>query len=128
MGAGCSSSKVANQVKPGAVTKVQLSEQAKEHFKNIKTEDPLADTQNAQALSNTLKKFKIEAGDDEESKVDDKQEFSNFEDDGFRMHEPLWRAIEKNDLPAATKFLQLNEIIKQNLYDQQGQSMLHKVA
>ena len=54
----------------------------------------------------------IEAGDDEESKVDDKQEFSNFEDDGFRMHEPLWRAIEKNDLPAATKFLQLNEIIE----------------
>ena len=45
MGAGCSSSKVASQVQTGAITK--LSEQAKEHFKNIKTEDPLADSQSA---------------------------------------------------------------------------------
>ena len=51
----------------------ELSAQAKEHFKNIKTEDPLADSQSAQALSNTLKKFKNEdRSDDEESKVDDK--------------------------------------------------------
>jgi hypothetical protein len=47
MGAACSGSKVAADVKAGAVTKVtsyELSKQAQEHFKGIKTEDPLADT------------------------------------------------------------------------------------
>ena len=75
----------------------------------MKTEDPLGDTQSAQALSNTLKKFKIDDRDSDESKVEDK-DFSNFEGDGTRMHEPLWAAIEANDIKKATKFLQLNEI------------------
>ena len=44
------------------------------------------------------------------------------------MHEPLWRAIEENDITAATRFLTLNEIEEQNMYDAQGQSMLHKAA
>ena len=50
--------------------------------------------------------------------MDDKDASSNFENDGSRMHEPLWRAIEKNDLGAAQKFLNLNEIQETNLYDQ----------
>ena len=53
---------------------------------------------------------------------------SNFEEDGGRMHEPLWRAIEANDLAAATRFLNLNEIEEQNMYDANGNSMLHKAA
>ena len=93
MGAGCSGSKVANDVKHGAVSKVtsyELSKQAQEHFKGIKTEDPLADTQSAKAMSNTLKRFKLDEKEGEESKVDDKDAVANFENDGGRMHEPLW--------------------------------------
>ena len=44
------------------------------------------------------------------------------------MHEPLWQAIEANDLASATRFLNLNEIEEQNMYDANGQSMLHKTA
>ena len=85
----------------------------------MKSDDPLADTQTAQALSNTLKKFKIDDDrDGEESQVEDKDFQSGFANDGTRMHEPLWAAIEANDLKNATKFLQLNEIQEQNLYDQ----------
>ena len=94
MGAGCSSSKVANQVKPGAVIKVgskqELSQKAKEHFKDMKSDDPLGDTQSANALQNTLKKFKIDDREGDESQVEDKDLKSNFEGDGTRMHEPLW--------------------------------------
>lgn len=44
------------------------------------------------------------------------------------MHEPLWQAIEICDLGSATKFLNLNDIEEQNMYDSNGQSMLHKAA
>ena len=44
------------------------------------------------------------------------------------MHEPLWKAIEDNDLASATRFLDLNEIEEANIYDANGQSMLHKAA
>jgi len=44
------------------------------------------------------------------------------------MHEPLWQAIECGDLGSATKFLNLNDIEEQNMYDSNGQSMLHKAA
>ena len=56
------------------------------------------------------------------------QDISGYEEDGGRLHEPLWRAIEANDLAAATHFLNLNEIEEQNMYDAAGQSMLHKAA
>lgn len=45
---------------------------------------------------------------------------SAYEEDGGRLHEPLWRAIEANDLAAATHFLNLNEIEEQNMYDAAG--------
>jgi ankyrin repeat protein len=44
------------------------------------------------------------------------------------MHEPLWQAIETNDIASATKFLNLNDIEEQNMYDANGMSMLHKTA
>lgn len=37
-----------------------------------------------------------------------------------RMHEALWQAIEANDQAAADKFLELNDVEEQNMYDPQG--------
>lgn len=37
-------------------------------------------------------------------------------------------AIETNDLAAATRFLDQNEIEELEMYDANGQSMLHKAA
>jgi hypothetical protein len=36
------------------------------------------------------------------------------------MHEPLWEAIEKGDLEAASKFLSLNEVEEKNVFDAHG--------
>ena len=44
------------------------------------------------------------------------------------MHEPLWKAIENNEIKAADKFLDLNDVLVQNMYDPFGQTMLHKAA
>ena len=44
------------------------------------------------------------------------------------MHEPLWKSIERNDIEAATKFLSLNDVQEKNIYDANGQSMLHKTV
>ena len=41
MGAGCSGTKVANQVDKNAIGKKTLTEQAKEHLKNMREQDPL---------------------------------------------------------------------------------------
>ena len=52
--------------------------------------------------------------------VDIEGEREGFETEEERMHEPLWRAIEKNDTGAATKFLALNDVEEKNLYDSNG--------
>lgn len=40
----------------------------------------------------------------------------------------MWQAVESNDLPAAEKFLDWNEVFEANLYDPFGQTMIHKAA
>ena len=82
---------------------------------------------NSDAFNSTLKKMQKQSKLGEESRVVDKTA-ANFEEDGGRRHEPLWQAIESNDLISATRFLNLNEIEEQNMYDAFGQTMLHKTA
>ena len=89
--------------------------------------DNLAASLSSSALNATLKKMQKEPKTGAEARVVDQDE-SAYEEDGGRMHEPLWRAIEANDHAAATHFLDLNEIEEQNMYDANGQSMLHKAA
>jgi uncharacterized membrane protein len=36
------------------------------------------------------------------------------------MHEKLWKAVETNDTQAADKFLDLNDVEAQNMYDPYG--------
>ena len=127
MGA-CTSKKVANQVDMNAiVTKHEINHSAHEHLKNMLNEDPLNGSMSSEALNSTLKKMQRPSKEGEEAKVFDK-DASAFQQDGGRLHEPLWQAIEGNDLTSATRFLNLNEIEEQNMYDAQGQSMLHKCA
>ena len=64
----------------------------------------------------------------EETKIVDIGEKQGFDTEVERMHEPLWKAIEANDTEAATKFLALNDVQEQNLYDASGQSMLHRAV
>ena len=72
-------------------------------------DDPLASSMSSDALNATLKKMQRQSKEGEEAKVVDK-DASAFEQDGGRLHEPLWQAIEAGDLTSATKFLNLNEI------------------
>ena len=107
---GCTSKKVGNQIVPGAiVSKQDINESAHEHLKIMISDDPMAASMNATTLNNTLKKMQKPEKAGEEARVIDK-DASHFEEDGDRMHEPLWRAIEENDITAATRFLTLNEI------------------
>lgn len=61
---------------------------------------------------------------DEDVRDKDGAYFCNQE----RMHDALWQAIENNDQTAADKFLELNDVEAQNMYDPQGQTMLHMAA
>lgn len=90
-------------------------------------EDPLAASMTSAALNSTLKKISKPGKEGEEAKVMDKDS-AYFQEDGGRLHEPLWQAVEANDLTSATRFLNLNEIEEQNMYDSNGMSMLHKCA
>ena len=90
-------------------------------------EDPMMSSMSGSALNNTLKLMQRLNKEGEEAKVVDK-DGSYFASDGGRMHEPLWQAIEDNDITSATRFLNLNEIEEQNMYDANGMSMLHKTA
>ena len=87
----------------------------------------LAASMSSEALNSTLKKMQRPAKEGEEARIVDKDK-ANFEEDGGRLHEPLWQAIEANDVTSATRFLNLNEIEEQNMYDANGMSMLHKCA
>jgi len=128
MGA-CTSKKVANQVNPHAIiSKAELNQSAHEHLKNMLDADPLAASLNTSTFNSTFKKMTDkQPKTGAEARVID-QDQADFEGDGGRMHEPLWRAIESKDLTAATQFLNRNEIEEQNMYDSHGQSMLHKTA
>mmetsp|Transcript_2176 Transcript_2176/g.2865 ORF Transcript_2176/g.2865 Transcript_2176/m.2865 type:complete len:120 (+) Transcript_2176:34-393(+) len=119
MGA-CSSKKVANQVAADAiVSKSDINQSAHNHLKNMLDADPMAASMNSQALTSTMKKMQKQPKTGAEARVVDQDE-SNYEQYGGRLHEPLWRAIESNDLASATKFLDLNEIEEQNMYDANG--------
>ena len=72
-------------------------------------EDCAAEMQTDAFLISTLKKMQRPSKEGEEAKVFDK-DASAFQQDGGRLHEPLWQAIETNDLTSATRFLNLNEI------------------
>ena len=109
MGA-CTSKKVANQVDTDAIVmKHEINHSAHEHLKNMLNDDPLSGSMSSEALNSTLKKMQRPSKEGEESKVVDKDR-SAFEQDGGRLHEPLWQAIESNDITSATRFLNLNEI------------------
>jgi len=43
-------------------------------------------------------------------------------------HDKLWTAIDNNDYTTAELYLDFNEVSETDLYDQQGQSMLHLSA
>ena len=124
MGA-CSSKKVTAQIAPDAIVSKQANSsamataKAKEHLKAMEaaSDEEMDDTE----LSKLQKAGKEEARDDDKVAAD-------FEEDGQRLHEPLWRAIAADDLAAATSFLDKNEIEEQDMYDAYGQSMLHKSA
>ena len=45
-----------------------------------------------------------------------------------KHYERLWRAVEKNDSFNTEKFLDFNEVNESNLYDTQGQTILHMAA
>ena len=45
-----------------------------------------------------------------------------------RKHETLWQAVESNDIAAAEKFLDANEVEELSMYDGTGQTMIHKAA
>ena len=110
------------------VSKAEINQSAHDHLKNILVEgDPMNSSMSSEALNSTLKKLQKPKKEGEEARVVDK-DVAFFEEDGGRLHEPLWQAIEANDVEAATGFLNLNEIEEQNMYDAQGQSMLHKAA
>ena len=127
MGA-CTSKKVADQVDSDAIVmKTEINHSAHEKLKNMLNEDPMNSSMSSEALNNTLKKMQRPSKEGEEARVVDK-DASAFEQDGGRLHEPLWQAIESNDIMSATRFLNLNEIEEQNMYDANGQSMLHKCA
>lgn len=59
---------------------------------------------------------KREGEETEIKDIGERSEFQNVE----RMHEPLWEAIEKGDLEAASKFLSLNEVEEKNVFDAHG--------
>ena len=79
----------------------------------------MASSMSSDAFNSTLKKIQKQNKLGEESRVVDKTS-ANFEEDGDRRHEPLWQAIKSNDLVSATRFLNLNEIEEQNMYDAFG--------
>jgi ankyrin repeat protein len=45
-----------------------------------------------------------------------------------RENEKLWTAVENNDLAAAELYLDFNEVNESQLYDGNGQTMLHLCA
>ena len=55
--------------------------------------DPMAASMSSQAFNSTMKKMQKEPKTGAEARVVD-QDDSNFEEDGGRMHEPLWQAVE----------------------------------
>ena len=113
MGA-CSSKKVITQVAPGAIFS--------------KNDKPPNDDQANTAADDKLLQMgssKPERREKVEKQIDER---AVFEKDGNRTHEALWQAIEQYDVAAAEKFLDSNEIEEQDMYDNVGQSMLHKIA
>jgi ankyrin repeat protein len=70
-----------------------------------------------------MKKRRAERGDDFLRSAD-------AENTAFvtRKHEALWLAVESNDIAAAEKFLDANEVEELNMYDGTGQTMIHKAA
>ena len=116
MGA-CTSKKSVTAVAP--ISKSEINQSAHDHLKNLQQEDPLASSVSSEAFNSTLKMMQKQSKLGEESRVVDKTA-ANFEEDGDRRHEPLWQAIESNDLISATRFLNLNEVEEQNMYDAFG--------
>ena len=91
------------------VSKHEINHSAHAHLKNMQNEDPMNASMSSDALNSTLKKMQRPSKEGEEAKVFDK-DASDFQQDGGRLHEPLWQAIESNDCTSATRFLNLNEI------------------
>ena len=74
---------------PGAITRKQINESAHEHLKNMLNEDPMMGTMTSAALNGTLKKLHKYDKEGDEARIVDK-DAAYFEEDGGRMHEPLW--------------------------------------
>lgn len=70
-------------------------------------------------MSASMKTKLQKTGSKEEARVDDK-DGADFEKDGGRLHEALWKAIENNDQVAAMSFLDQAEIEEQDMYDCYG--------
>ncbi len=71
--------------------------------------DPMSASVNSDVMASTLKKMQKPEKAGEEARCVDK-DASKFQQDGGRMHEPLWQSIEGGDITSATRFLNLNEI------------------
>lgn len=65
---------------------------------------------------------------EEEDDIADKDAHGFTKSDVARPDEKLWQAVELNDLPAAEKYLDFNDVVESNLYDPFGQTMIHKAA
>jgi hypothetical protein len=74
------------------------------------------DTHVPKTKLNNAAAFKEIAEDD----INDKDEYTFTKSDAARPYAKLWQAVEANDLPAAEKYLDWNDVTEANLYDPFG--------
>lgn len=110
MGSVCTSAKSVDN--NAIVPKETLALRAKEHLKALQANDASFDDSR---LSSSMKKRRAERGDDFSRNAD-----ADNTAIVTRKHEALWLAVESNDIAAAEKFLDSNEVEELNMYDGSG--------